>query len=220
MKKVWYLKKQKHTTKLTNTHFSWTDLQIVVMAAEVGGGLVFFEKGIKVVQQTLCGPMFRHRPHRIVACYQQKVCLGPSESLLQPGQLPVCSHQTHRSSRLLVCVVEGVAAQHYSVEHDYGQSLASVGNVEVQLVIIGREFPEVTKRYKVQLNVQLTVWDVRTLILSCSLPSVRSLAVVDLGFNVPCMVMIACNHVPGDLEGLCSKYSLKGILTWRFKGDT
>lgn len=124
------------------------------MSTEVGSGFIFFEQGIKVLQQTLCGPMFRHRPHRIVACHQQKVCLGQSQSLLQPDQLPVSSQQIHRASGLLICVVERVAAQHYSVEHDYGQSLPCVGNVEVQLVIIRREFPEITKKVnKVQLNV-------------------------------------------------------------------
>lgn len=50
---------------------------------------------------------------------------------------------------------------------------------------------------------------------SGSLPSVRSLAVVDLSFNVPGVIVIASNHIPGDMERLGSENSLKGFLKQR-----
>lgn len=121
---------------------AWTYLQIVVMTAEVSSGLVFNEQRMKPLQKALCGPMFRHGPHGVVACHQQEVCLGPSQSLLQPGQLTVGIHRTQGASGLLIHEVVRVAAQHYGVEHDDGQRLPRVGDAEVQLVIIRRKSPK------------------------------------------------------------------------------
>lgn len=112
------------------------------MTAEVSSGFVFNEQRLKPLQEALCGPMFRHGPHRVVACHQQEVCLGPSQSLLQPGQLTIGIHRTQGASGLLIHKVVRVAAQHYGVEHDDGQGLPRVGDVEVQLVIIRGEFPK------------------------------------------------------------------------------
>lgn len=115
------------------------------MAAEVGSGVVFKEQRPELLKQALCGSVFGHGPHRVVACHQEEVCLGQSQSLLQPGQLPVCVHHTQRASGFLIGKVQGVAAKHHGVEHDYGQSLPSVGNMEVQLIVIRWKFPGTTK---------------------------------------------------------------------------
>lgn len=40
----------------------------------------------------------------------------------------------------------------------------------------------------------------------------RFAAVLDLGFDVPCMVMITSQDIPGDLERLCSVHRLKSVL--------
>lgn len=94
------------------------------------------------MQEALGGPVFGHGPHRVVTRHQQEVCRGPSQSLLQPGQLTIGVHSTQGTSGLLIHVVVRVAAQHYGVEHDDGQGLACVGDVEVQLVVVRREFPK------------------------------------------------------------------------------
>lgn len=112
------------------------------MTTEVGSGLVFNEERVEPLQETICGSVFRHRPHGIVAGHQQEVRLGPSQSLLQPDQLTVGIHRTQGASGLLVREVVRVAAQHYGVQHDDGQRLARVWDAEVQLVIIGGKSPE------------------------------------------------------------------------------
>ena len=48
--------------------------------------------------------------------------------------------------------------------------------------------------------------------LSVSPPSVRFLAVLDLGFDVSCVVMIASKHIPGDFEWLGGVHRLKSVL--------
>lgn len=101
------------------------------MAAQVRRGLVLDEQRVELLQQTGCGPMFRYRPHGVVARHQQEVCLGASQSLLQPSQLPVGIQGTQRSFGLLIREVIGVPAQHYGVQHDDGQRLPRVGNMEV-----------------------------------------------------------------------------------------
>lgn len=115
------------------------------MAAEVSSGLVFNEQRMKPLQKALRGPVLGHGPHRVVARHQQEVCRGPGQSLLQPGQLTVGIHRTQGASGLLIHVVVRVAAQHYGVEHDDGQGLPCVGDVEVQLVIVRWEFPKKEK---------------------------------------------------------------------------
>lgn len=80
-----------------------------------------------------------------MARHQQEVGLRAGQSVLQPDQLTVCVDRTQGASRLLVQEVIGVSTQHYGVEHDDAQSLPSVGNTEVELVVIGREFPKDTK---------------------------------------------------------------------------
>lgn len=117
----------------------------MVMAAEVGGGLVLKQQRMKPMQQALCGPVFGHRPHRVVACHQKVVCLGPSHPLLQPGQLTIGIHRSQGASGLLIHIVVRVAAQHDCVEHDDGQGLTSVGDAKVQLVIVRRKFPKITE---------------------------------------------------------------------------
>lgn len=112
------------------------------MPAEVSSGLVFKEQRMKPLQETLCGPVLRHGPHRIVSGQQQEVCLGPSQSLLQPRQLTVGLYRTQGASGLLIYKVVRVAAQHDGVEHDDGQGLPGVGDVEVQLVIVRGELPK------------------------------------------------------------------------------
>lgn len=114
----------------------------MVVSAEVSSGLVFSEQGMKPLQKALCWPVFGHRPHGVVAGQQQEVCLVLSQSLLQPRQLTVGIHGAQRASGLLVHVVVRVAAQHYGVEHDDGQSLVRVGDVEVQLVVVRGELPK------------------------------------------------------------------------------
>lgn len=122
------------------------------MTAEVSSGLVFIKQGMKPLQKALCGAVFGHGPHRVVAGHQQEVCRGPSQSLLQPGQLTVCIHRTQGASGLLIHVVIRVATKHYGVEHDDGQRLPSVGDVEVQLVIVRGELPRNETR-KVATNI-------------------------------------------------------------------
>lgn len=119
------------------------------MTAEVSSGLVFNEQRMKPVQKTLCGPVFGHGPHRVVAGHQQEVCFGPSQSLLQPHQLTVGIHSTQGTSGLLIHEVVRVAAQHYGVEHDDRQGLPRVRDVEVQLVIVGGECPKKETKGKV-----------------------------------------------------------------------
>lgn len=45
------------------------------------------------------------------------------------------------------------------------------------------------------------------------------MAVIDLGFDIACMVVIASKHVPGDFERLCRVNRLKCILVARFRGE-
>jgi len=123
---------------------SSTDLQIVVVTAEVRGGVVFHEKGTKPAQEAVCGPVLGHRPHGVVAGHQQEVRLGPSQSQLQPRQLAVGVHRAQRPSGLLVHEVVAVAAQQDGVQHDDGQRLPGVGDAEVQLIIVGGEVPMYT----------------------------------------------------------------------------
>ena len=78
-----------------------------------------------------------------MASHQQEVSPGPSQSLLQPGQLTVGIHHTQGAPGLLVCIVVRVAAQHYGVEHDDSKGLPSVWDSEVQLIIIRGKFPEI-----------------------------------------------------------------------------
>lgn len=111
------------------------------MAAQVGCGLVLDEQRVELLQQTGRGPVLRHRPHGVVARHQQKVGLGASQPLLQPGQLPLGIGRVLRSSGLLIGEVVGVATQHDRVQHDDGQRLARVGNMEVQLVVVSWKLP-------------------------------------------------------------------------------
>lgn len=106
------------------------------MTAEVSGGLVFNEQRVKPLQEALGGPVFGHGPDGVVACHQQEVCLGPSQSLLQPNQLTVGIHRAQRPPGLLIHKVVRVAAEHYGVEHDDCQHLPRVGDPEVQLIIV------------------------------------------------------------------------------------
>lgn len=101
------------------------------MAAQVRSGLVLYEQRAELLQQTGCGSVTGDRPHGVVARHQQEVRLGASQSLLQPDQLPVGLQRTQRSSGLLVREVVGVATQLYGVQHEDGQRLSRVGNVEV-----------------------------------------------------------------------------------------
>lgn len=111
------------------------------MAAEISCGFVFGEQGTEPLQEAIRGAVFRHRPHGIVSRHQQEVRPGLIESLLQPGQLAVGVHRPQGTPGLLVQEVVRVATQHDGVEHDDGQGLARVGNVEVQLVVVGWELP-------------------------------------------------------------------------------
>lgn len=115
------------------------------MTTEVRGGLVFNEQRVKPLQKALGGPVFGHRPDRVVACHQQEVCLGPSQSLLQPNQLAVGVHLAQRASGLLVQKVVRVAAEHYGIKHDDGQCLPRVGDTEVKLIIVRGKPPEKQK---------------------------------------------------------------------------
>lgn len=125
------------------------------MAAEVSSSLVFNEQRMKPLQKALRGPMFGHRPHGVVACHQQEVRLGPSQSPLQPGQLTVGFHQMQGASGLLVQVVVRVTAEHYRVKHDDGQRLPSVGDAEVQLVVIRGKVPRNQVLFKGFFKVQV-----------------------------------------------------------------
>lgn len=111
------------------------------MAAEVSGGVVFDEQGLDPLQQTRRGPVLGHRPHGVMAGHQQEVGPGLSQSLLQPRHLAVGVHHAQRASGRLVQEVVRVTAQQHGVEHDDGQSLPGVGDVEVQLIIVGGEVP-------------------------------------------------------------------------------
>lgn len=111
------------------------------MAAEVSSGVVFDEQWTEALHQTLCGAVLGHRPNRVVACHQQEVCLGQSQSLLQPSQLAIGIQFIQGSTWLLVRIVVRVTAKHHSVKHDDGQSLPRVGNAEVQLIVVRWEFP-------------------------------------------------------------------------------
>lgn len=77
-------------------------LQVVVVAAQVSCGVVLDEQRVELLQQTGRGPVLRHRPHGVVARHQQEVGLGASQSLLQPGQLPLGIGRVQRSPGLLV----------------------------------------------------------------------------------------------------------------------
>lgn len=188
------------------------------MTAEVGGGVVFIQQRTKPLQQTLSGPVFRHRPHRVVACHQKEVSLRPSQPLLQPGQLTVCIHRPQGTSGLLIHIIERVSTQHHSVEHDYGKSFTSVWDVEVQLVVVRWKRPKIeraidTHKSYIEGNDRKYLWcQIKQVFDSWFLPSVRFLAVLNLGFDIPCMVMITSKHVPGDFERLRRVHSLKGIL--------
>lgn len=85
--------------------------------------------------------MLRHGPDRIVARHQQEVRLGPGQPVLQPDQLTVGVHRTQGASGLLVSEVVGVSTEHHRVEHDDGERLPRVGDVEVQLVVIRGKLP-------------------------------------------------------------------------------
>ncbi|TNN40374.1 hypothetical protein EYF80_049463 [Liparis tanakae] len=93
-------------------------LKIVVVTAEVRGGVVLNEKGAEPAQEAVRGPVLGHRPHGVVAGHQQEVRLGPGQSLLQPRQLAVGVQRAQRPSGLLVHEVVAVAAQQDGVEHD------------------------------------------------------------------------------------------------------
>lgn len=110
-----------------------THLQVVVVAAEVSGGLVLVEQGVQIVQEALGGPVFRHGPHGVVAGHQQEVGRGLGQPLLQPDQLALGLHRIERPAGHLAQEVVALAAQRDCVQHDDGQR--HVGDSETQLVI-------------------------------------------------------------------------------------
>lgn len=122
-----------------------TNLQVVVVAAEVSSDVVLDEQRTDPLQQTLCGAVLRDGPHRIVARHQQEVRLGARQPLLQPDQLAIGLHLQHGPSGLLVLVIQRVSTQHHGVQHDDAQSLPRVGNAKVQLVVIRGELPDGVK---------------------------------------------------------------------------
>ena len=119
-----------------------THLQVVVMAAEVGGDVVLDQQGMEQLQQALRGAVLRHRPDRVVSGHQQKIRPGLLHPGLQPGQLATGVYGAERSQRLIVHEVVRVSAQHHRVQHDDAQGLVRGGDAEVQLVVEVGEAPE------------------------------------------------------------------------------
>lgn len=181
------------------------------MAAEVGCSLVLDQEGAQLLQQAVSRAVLRDGPHRVVASDEEEVSLGAGEAILQPGQLLV-GKGAMGTTGLLVQKVIGFTTQQNRVQHEDGHSAVRLRDAEVQLVVVVRELPEgwATSRFKDRQFFPsfTTTCESQTR----GSPSLGHLCVINLSLDVPCMVMVASNDKPWDVQRLGSVHSLEGLL--------